>query len=108
MRAGKLDRSITLQSSTTMVDALGRVVSVWTDFAIVRAQLIQRTMADKFGGGGNVSETVMTFRLRWIAGLTLNHRVTYAGEAFGIKEIKELGRMRGLDLRVERIGSCVA
>jgi len=37
--------------------------------------------------------------MRWLDGVTTEHRIVYEGDAFDIKETKELGRRRGLDVR---------
>jgi hypothetical protein len=37
-------------------------------------------------------------------GLTLDNRVSYQGQAFVIRQIKEIGRRVGLDVVCERVG----
>ncbi|MGY4499400.1 hypothetical protein ACVWYH_003331 [Bradyrhizobium sp. GM24.11] len=53
---------------------------------------------------GRVTDIVRTFRTRWLDGVTLENRVTYDGQQYQITQIKELGRRRGLDLTVEKVG----
>lgn len=104
MRAGKLDRSITIQSCTrTGTTPAGAPIMSWTDFATVRAQIIEASTEEyqrAYGEGGN---TAIIFRLRWLAGITVEHRVAYDGKSLNIRETKEIGRRRGLELRCEEV-----
>lgn len=104
MKAGKLDRAISIESMTEVLDEFGNPVESWAPFATLRAQIIQ-TSTDEFqrayGAGG---ETAIAFRTRWLDGVSLNSRVMYEGNAHNLIEIKEIGRRRGLELRVKRLG----
>ncbi len=99
MRAGKLDKTIIIERATTIVDDYGTPVETWTTFSTVRAQLIQASTEEFMRSFGASSEVAAVFRIRWLDGLTLADRVTYDGRAYDLKEIKELGRREGLDLR---------
>ncbi|RWD50569.1 MAG: head-tail adaptor protein [Mesorhizobium sp.] len=105
MRAGKLDRTITIQRAVETVAPSGAVFSAWVDLADVRAELLQAT-ADEVATGFGEAETVLrTFRIRWLANveITTADRVFSAGAAYGIKDVVEIGRRRGLELRCERV-----
>jgi len=104
MRAGKLDKTITIERAATTVDDYGTPAEGWTTVATVRAQLIQSTTEEFMSAGGANSETATIFRIRHMDGLTLADRVTYNARAFDLKEIKELGRREGLDLRCVAAG----
>jgi hypothetical protein len=52
----------------------------------------------------DTTDNVITFRMRWIDGVTLENRVTYEGNQFKIMSIKEIGRRVGLDITCERVG----
>jgi len=104
MRAGALDRVITVERSTETVNDLGQVVTAWTELATLRAQLVQATTAEFIRGFGASSETAIVFRTRFLAGVTLADRVSYDGATFNIVEVKELGRREGLELRCTRVG----
>ncbi|CUX15388.1 MULTISPECIES: phage head closure protein [Agrobacterium] len=101
MRSGKLDRSITIQSFTSVPNEYGTPVSTWTDVATVRAQLIQSS-TEEFLTGGASDETVVIFRTRFLSGVTGASRVLYQGGEFNIREVKEIGRRKGLELRCDR------
>lgn len=103
MRAGKLDRTITIQEFTNTVDDLGTPVMAWTDKATLRAQIMQISTGEYVRAYGAIDEAVVIFRTRFFEGVTNADRVKYAtGEVFNIKEVKEIGRRKGLELRCVR------
>jgi SPP1 family predicted phage head-tail adaptor len=104
MRAGNLDRVIEIQSRSTGPDVYGTPIDVWTTFATMRAQKRENAINDREGARGDTTDTVITFRMRWLDGVTLDNRVSYQGHAFTIRQIKEIGRRVGLDITCERIG----
>ncbi|OAF13926.1 phage head closure protein [Bradyrhizobium neotropicale] len=105
MRAGNLDRVIQIQAiAMTAPDLYGAAAPTWTTIATMRAQLLQHATDDKEGARGHTTDIVRTFRIRWLDGVSLENRVTYDGRQYQIVSIKELGRRRGLDLTVEKVG----
>jgi SPP1 family predicted phage head-tail adaptor len=104
MRAGNLDRVIELQSRSTGLDLYGTPIDVWTTFATMRAQLLANATDDREGARGKTTDAVLTFRTRWLDGVTLENRVVYQGNQFTISQVKEIGRRVGLDLTCERVG----
>ncbi|WP_404404884.1 phage head closure protein [Pelagibacterium halotolerans] len=105
MRAGKLDRTITLQSYESTVDDYGTPVEDWTDFAKLRAQIVQQSTEEFIETYGQTDKSVMIFRTRYKAGVTTEHRVMFGGDPYNIREIKEIGRHRGLEIRCEVVRS---
>lgn len=101
MRAGKLDRSITVQSFTSTVNDYGTPVSVWTNVATVRAQIIQSS-TEEFLTSGASDTTSIIFRTRYFAAVTNGSQVIYEGQPYNVREVKEIGRRKGMDLRCER------
>lgn len=99
MRSGNLDRTVTVQSFTSVDDGYGNVTETWTDLATVRAQLVQASTDEYIRDYGVSDETVIIFRIRWLDGVTLSNRVVYDGLVHDIKQVKEIGRRRGLELR---------
>jgi SPP1 family predicted phage head-tail adaptor len=99
MRAGKLDKKITIQRLTTVVDEYGTQTEAWSEVTTCRAQLIQSSTEEFLKSAGTDDETAAIFRTRWIDGLLTSDRLVYASRAYDIKEIKELGRREGLDIR---------
>lgn len=99
MRAGKLDKTISIDRLGRTVDDYGTETEGWTPVATVRAQLVQSSTEEFMRSAGNISETAVIFRVRFRDDLATSDRVTYQGQAYDVKEIKELGRREGLDLR---------
>jgi SPP1 family predicted phage head-tail adaptor len=104
MQAGKLDRVIEIQRPTTGLDLYGTPTQTWAKVATMRAQLLQFSTDNREGQRGSTTDTTITFRMRWLDGVTLENRVVYDGSAFTIRQIKEIGRRVGLDLTCERVG----
>jgi SPP1 family predicted phage head-tail adaptor len=104
MRAGSLDRTILIQRRGTGLDFNGDPVDTWSTIATMRAQKLENAISDRESVRGNVTENVITFRMRWLALVTLEDRVSYEGQQFKITRIVELGRRRGMDLMCDRVG----
>lgn len=101
IQAGKLDRSIELQREVETVDDYGQKSSAWTTLTTVRTGLKQRTTREFMQGFGENETAATVFLIRYFAGLTTNDRVLFEGEGYDIKEIAEIGRRQGLELRCE-------
>ncbi|ACF02482.1 phage head-tail adaptor [Rhodopseudomonas palustris TIE-1] len=105
MRAGSLDSVIEIRRPVTQVNGYGTPsVTEWVLVAKMRAAVLDYALDDREGQRGNVSETAITFRTRYLADVSLDHRVEYDGNSYTIKQVRALGRARGLDLRCERVG----
>ena len=105
MRAGDLTEVITIERSSTSLDSNRTPVETWAPLATVRAGLVTASTDEFMRGRGATSETSIVFRIRYFGELNLADRVIYDGGAYNIKDLRELGRARGLDIRVERIGT---
>jgi SPP1 family predicted phage head-tail adaptor len=99
LRAGAMDRIITIERMAATVDDFGATHEAWSPLITVHAQLIQSTAKEFIRDFGAASVTTCVFRIRYVAGLTLADRVTYDGKSYDVKEIGEIGRRRGLELR---------
>ncbi|MDY8107767.1 phage head closure protein [Fulvimarina sp. 2208YS6-2-32] len=101
IRAGKLDRRIVIERETEMVDDAGRVARAWAPIATVRAELVTFTVEEEARAFGEASPADLVFKLRYLPGIRTADRVSYNGKAFNIRRIVEIGRRRGMELRVE-------
>lgn len=100
MRAGKLDRTITIRRfDDAAIDDYGVPTPNWADVATVRAQLVQQSTEEFIDNRGADDETVMIFRIRYLAGVTTKDQVRHDGRDFNIREVKETGRRKSLELR---------
>jgi SPP1 family predicted phage head-tail adaptor len=106
MKAGSLDRVILIERPNAPTsDVFGVKTQTWTTVATMRAQKLSNAIIDREGGArGDTTDDTITFRTRWLNGVTLENRVTYQGQPFKIIAIKELGRHIGLDITCERVG----
>ncbi len=100
IKAGKLDRQITIERQAETVAASGSVSKTWTTVATVRAELVQLAAEEYLAGFGEADTGGAVFRIRYLEGITTADRVTFDGATYDIEEIAELGRKRGLELRV--------
>jgi SPP1 family predicted phage head-tail adaptor len=105
MRAGKMDSVITIQRYSRVVDEGGGSVLTWTDLVTLRAQIIQATTEEFMRNSGARDETVVIFRTRYFDDVKTADRIVYDGVNHNIKEVKEIGRGRGLDIRTVAIQS---
>lgn len=99
MRAGKLDRTISIERESEIVTPAGGVVTTWTNLATVRAQIVTQSASEFLTGYGEAEAGTVVFRIRYLDGVTTADRVTYEGAQYNVKEISEIGRRRGLELR---------
>lgn len=100
MRAGNLDRTITIERMDAgALDADRVPTSTWATVATLRSQVVEAS-ADEFlsGAGVELAETIL-FRIRWTDDALATDRVRYAGRVYGILGLVELGRRRGLEIR---------
>ena len=104
MRAGRLDKTLTIERVTTIVDEYGTPVDGWATVATVRAQRVRLNVEEQLRAFGNTAEAVAVFRIRHMDGLTLADRITCDGETFDLKGIEPLGRREGMDLRCVATG----
>jgi len=112
MRAGSLDRTITIQSRSIVEDDEGEPVDTWVPVATVRARIAEASNAETqvtydkggrtrlIGDGGTAS---IVFRLRFLPDVTPDNRVVYEDRTFDVGEVREIGRRRGLELRCEEL-----
>ncbi len=72
-------------------------------FATVRGWIVQASTDEFLAAFGETDKTAIIFRVRWLDGVTTDHRVVYEGKALNIRGTKELGCRQGLELRCEEV-----
>lgn len=105
MRAGKLDRTIVMRTVTYEDDGYGNSVPTETDFATLRAQVIEESTDEFIRTYGASTERLRIFRTRFVDGVTLSMTVVEEGRSYNLKQVKEIGRRRGLELRCVAVGA---
>jgi len=105
IKAGKLDRQITIEREAETVAASGAVSKTWATVATVRAELVQRSADEYLAGFGEADAGGAVFRVRYLAGINTADRVTFDGVTYDIDEIAEQGRKRALELRCSEVAA---
>lgn len=102
MRAGNLDRRITIQSKSVTQSDSGEEAATWSDFATVWAEKIENRGNERFVAHQFLGHPVKTFRFRWSRSvaqeLTDKHRIIFDDRAFDITDIREIGRRVGIEI----------
>lgn len=98
MKAGALDRRVTIERATVIQDPYGEEIETWAPLATVSAQVVQQSGREFLAAEAMQAEVRVLFRLRWIEGIQETDRVSYGDRLHNIQEVKELGRREGLEL----------
>ena len=99
MRAGRLNRRITIQEPTESQGTTGQAVPSWATYRTVWAEVKQRTGKESFDADQMVAETNTIFKIRYLTGLTRKMRISYGGDYYGIESIAEIGFKEGHEIR---------
>ena len=92
IRAGNLDRRITIQVASDMKDSFGQQVKTWTDFKTVWAALETQTGSEAFVAEQRRSRASVIFRIRFVAAVLPQMRVLHRGEVYDIDDVSEPDR----------------
>lgn len=98
MRAGLLDRKISIVNVSTAVDIYGQPTTTEVVIATPWANFLQQSAREWLRNGITATETKAVFRTRYIEGVTTNYVLEYDGERWDITEVREIGRRKGLDI----------
>lgn len=119
MRAGRLDRLITIQRKSTTSSDSGDAVDTWTTLIERRAAGYRPLKGDeRFGSEQIVGTEQVEFRIRWsanVADLSQRDRIVYPALAdespedepdtkniYDILAVNEIGRREGLQIVTQR------
>lgn len=101
MRAGQLDRRITIQRNGSSQSDSGEPIESWSDVATVRAQKIEARGDERFSKAQLVGTINRSFRIRWssqISDITDIDRVLFDTVPHEIIAIREIGRREGIEI----------
>lgn len=105
MRAGTLDRRITIQREEVVGDdGFGNEIMDWVDYAERSASFVQQGGREFFAQAAIQSERRVVFRCRWVEGVTPAYRVICDGETYNIYEARRIGRKVALELHCTAAG----
>lgn len=99
MRAGQLDRQIIILREARTIDDFGASTTTASTLHTLRAQIITARTDEAIEAYGASTEVVTVFRVRFRDDLKVSDLVEYQGRTHDIKEITEIGRRKGLELR---------
>lgn len=100
IRAGELDRTITIIEHTISRNSFGEEERLWSDIATVRAAKRGLNNKDVMRSHGVASAPEGKFLIRWRADVRTQQRVIFEERHFEITATEELGRRQGLMLFV--------
>lgn len=99
LNVGRMDRRILIEREAETAKPSGSVMKTWSPIATAWAELMQNSAAEQSAGFGELEAGTVVFRIRHLPGITTADRLVYDGRAYGLKEVIELGRKAGLELR---------
>lgn len=101
MRAGKLDRLVSLYHRVLTQDAQGEQIATYpTAYGQVWAEKLDQRAREYFAAQGTQAEATTRFRIRWRSDVLMTDRVALDGVNYDIVQISEIGRRQGLELFV--------
>lgn len=101
MQAGKLDRRIVIQRSTTSADAFNEPVETFATLATVWAEAKPISDGERMKAGQTLADKMIRFTIRYsstVADVDPRDRIVFDGRTFDISGIKEVGRRVGLEI----------
>jgi len=107
MRAGELDRRVSLRRYTVKKDAFNADVPSWPEFACVRAAKTDVSDGERLRAAEQGASVTTRFKIRWsrlAATLTARDRLECEGRAYDVVGVKEIGRREGLEITANRRG----
>lgn len=99
IRAGELNRRITIEQKSVTLDAQNAPIETWSVFAAnVPAAFKPVSGTDEVQGNEQSAQVRAEFWLRFKAGITTEHRIVYQGRTFDILDVVEINYRDGLRL----------
>lgn len=98
MRAGKLDRRVTIQRATTASNSFNEPIETWADVATVWGQQRPNRGNERFAAQEVAGSAVMTFQIRYRSDVTVKDRLSYDGRLWNILDVRELGRREATEI----------
>lgn len=99
MRAGKMDRRVTLQARTVTRNADGEDVATYADLATVWAEKFDLRGREYFAAQQSRAEVTTRWRIRYRDDLRSVDRLVHDGTAYDVAAPPaETGRQQGLEL----------
>lgn len=101
MRAGALDRRITLMRNQPSQSARGGLADNWVAIQELYAQVKYARGGERFATQQVVGQGVVTFLIRWDGAwsdFNVKDRVSFDGRDYDVRDVRELGRREGIEI----------
>ncbi len=101
MRAGALDRRITLMRNEPTQSARGGLTDHWVTLATLYAAVKYDRGGERFATQQVVGQGVVTFVIRWGSAwsdFAVKDRVSFDGRDYDVRDVRELGRREGIEI----------
>lgn len=101
MRAGRMDRRITIERMTTSADSMGFPSPTWSTHKTIWAEVVWMGGKEMLQTSREVTKETALFRV-WYVDVTTHDRINYDSKTWDILTIKEIGRKEGLEITAEQ------
>lgn len=91
--------TIRIQRAAITLSAAGSPSTAWADLVTLRAAMVDSVSEEIQRAAGMGDERPVTFRTRYVDGITPADRIHFHGRLYDIKSATMLGRRRGLEIR---------
>lgn len=98
MRAGRLNRRITIQQVTETQDTYNAITRTWATYKTVWAEVVPKSGREYLNQAETVTQSDVLFRIRFITGVTTKMRISYDSNIYDIQSISEIGYKEGLEI----------
>jgi SPP1 family predicted phage head-tail adaptor len=87
MKAGALNKYVTIQAAVEVADSYGQPIVTWTTWKQVWASIEPVSGREYFAVQQTQSEVNQRVRIRYLDGLTTKHRILYGARTMDIEAI---------------------
>lgn len=98
MKAGKLDRTLTILNASTARNSVGEETVSTSSLGDIAAEKMNLTLKDVQRAQLHTTPIDAKFRIRWRDDITIIDRIQHDGVTYEIVAIDEIGRREGLFL----------
>lgn len=102
MRAGRLDRRITIQVfslASPAINADGQESGSWVTLASVYAEIMPLGGSERMQSQQELAQENLIFTIRYRPDITPEHRILYDSKNYDILSVLEIRRRKGLKLQ---------
>jgi len=101
MKAGELDRRITIQTAHTTPNELNEPVETWVKLTTVWAKKTDVSDRERISAAEVSAEITTRFLIRWsnrVSQVSPKDRILFDGKIYDIFSVKEVGRREGIEI----------